>query len=145
MFYSINAVNIIKLPSYLTDSGNLIVMEGLKDIPFMATRVFTVRASVGAIRGQHAHKFCTQFLTCPIGSIEVCCYDGREIATYILDKPCIGILIPPSIWAQQTYLTPDSVLTVLCDRPYEEHDYIRDYNDFKIYRISAHNFNLEDV
>ena len=60
--------------------------------------------------------------------------DRVETETYILNRPDVGLLIPPSIWAEQTYRAPGSVLTVLCDRPYEAYDYIKDYSDFKIYR-----------
>jgi len=110
-------------------------MEGLTHVPFVIARVFVVRACTGGIRGQHAHKICTQLLTCPAGSVEVFCDDGFETATYILDQPDLGLLIPPSIWAQQTYRAPGTVLAVLCDRPYEVEDYIRDYNEFKAYRL----------
>jgi len=135
MLYPTSAVNVIRLPYHADDNGDLVVMEGLTHVPFLIARIFVVRALVGAIRGQHAHKACTQLLTCPVGSVEVRCDDGREIATYILDQPNVGLLVPPSIWAQQTYLALDSVLTVLCDRPYEPQDYIRDYGDFKVYRF----------
>lgn len=140
MLFPISAVTPIELPHYVADNGDLVVMEELTHVPFAIARVFVVLAPVGVIRGQHAHKACTQFLTCPIGSIEVRCDDGREIATYILDQPHIGLLIPPSIWAQQTYLTPGSAMAVLCDRPYESQDYIRDYGDFKVYRVTGGNF-----
>ncbi len=136
MLYPISAVTLIKLPHHFADNGDLVVMEGLTHFPFSIARVFVVRAPVGAIRGQHAHKACVQFLTCPAGSIEVLCDDGLVTAIYILDRPNVGLMVPPSIWAQQTYLAPGSVLTVLCDRPYEAQDYIRDYDDFKVYRKS---------
>jgi len=32
---------------------------------------------------------------------------------------------------------PSSVLVVLCDRLYEEHDYIRDYAEFLAFREAA--------
>ena len=140
MLYPISAVNTSELPCYFDDNGDLVVMEGLTHVPFAIARVFVVRAPVGAIRGQHAHKACTQFLACPIGSVEVLCDDGREVVTYILDQPHFGLLIPPSIWAKQTFLAIGSVLTVLCDRPYEPQDYIRDYADFKAYRKADGNY-----
>ena len=135
MLYPISTVNLIKLPHHFEDNGDLVVMEGLTHVPFAIARVYVVGAPAGAIRGQHAHKACTQFLTCSTGSVEVLCDDGLETAIYILDRPDIGLLIPPSIWAQQTYQAPHSVLTVLCDRPYEAGDYIRDYTEFKTYRL----------
>ena len=145
MLYPISAVRPFDLPYDVAENGDLVVMEGLKHVPFAIARVFFVRASAGAIRGQHAHKACTQFMTCTVGSVEVFYDDGRETATYILDQPYVGLLVPPSIWAQQTYLTPDSVLTVLCDRPYEPQDYIRDYSDFRAYRVANGDFDMEKV
>lgn len=140
MLCTINSVSYIELLHDFAENGDLVVMEGLVHVPFAIARVFVVRASVGAIRGQHAHKSCAQFLTCSSGSVEVGCDDGQEIATYILDQPDVGLLVPPSIWAQQTYLVPNTVLTVLCDRPYESQDYIRDYGDFKAYRKTNGDF-----
>lgn len=134
---SVNAIVLIKLPYYATDDGDLVVMEGMSHFPFSIARVFVVRAPVGAIRGKHAHKACTQFLMCPAGGVEVFCDDGTATGTYILDRPNVGLLIPPGIWAQQTYLIPDTLLTVLCDMPYDPDDYIRNYGDFKAYRANA--------
>jgi len=133
MLYSMSAVKLIKLPHDVGDNGNLVVMEGAAHVPFNIARVFVVRASSGAIRGHHAHKACTQFLTCQYGKVEVQCDDGHEVAVFTLDHPNFGLLIPSGIWAQQTYLVENSVLTVLCDRPYEKNDYIRDYSDYQAY------------
>ncbi len=134
MFSSISEVTLIKLPHHFEENGDLVVMEGLTNIPFSIARVFVVRAPTGATRGQHAHKICAQLLTCPVGSVEVFCDDGHETVTYVLDHPNIGLLIPAGIWAQQTYKVFGSILTVLCDQPYDENDYIRDYEEFKNYR-----------
>ena len=136
MLSQIGAVRPIELPYYVDDNGDLVVMEGVIHMPFAIARVFVVRALVGAIRGQHAHKACTQLLTCPLGSVVVLCDDGRNVASYTLDQPNVGLLVPPGIWAQQTYLASDSVLTVLCDRAYEPEDYIRNYDEFRAYRMA---------
>jgi dTDP-4-dehydrorhamnose 3,5-epimerase-like enzyme len=133
-FYSLTSVQILKLPYDFAENGDLTVMEGVTHVPFAIARVFVVRGFEGSVRGEHAHKACTQFLTCPYGVVEVRCDDGSGVATYILDKPDVGLLLPPSIWAQQTYLQANSVLTVLCDRPYEKLDYLRNYEEFKKYR-----------
>lgn len=133
-----DSVKIIKLPHYFEDNGDLVVMEGLINVPFSIARVFVVRAPDGAIRGQHAHRACTQFLTCPRGVVEVKCDDGVQTAIFVLDHPNIGLLVPPGIWCQQTYKREGSALTVLCDRPYEAGDYIREYPEYLDYR-RAHN------
>jgi len=134
MFHSVNDIRLIALPHYSDNNGDLTVVEALKDIPFEVVRIFIVRADVNAIRGQHAHKACSQFLICPYGSVKVFCDDSQSTVAYILDHPGMGLLVPESIWAQQTYLKPNSVLSVLCNRPYETQDYIRDYQKFQNYR-----------
>jgi hypothetical protein len=138
MWSLIDTVKIIKLPHYFEDNGDLVVMEGLINVPFAIARVFVVRAPQHAVRGQHAHLACSQFLTCPRGIVKVLCDDGVQTATFVLDHPNIGLLVPPGIWSQQTYMTMESALTVLCDRRYEADDYIREYQDYLAYR-HAHN------
>ncbi len=131
---SIDQVTLVKLPHYFEDNGDLIVMEGLINVPFSIARVFVVRAPHGAVRGQHAHRACTQFLTCPRDVIQVECDDGNRQVTFTLNHPNTGLLIPSGIWSQQTYLGKGAALTVLCDRPYEAEDYIRDYDAFLHFR-----------
>lgn len=134
MWVSIDDVKSINLPHYFEDNGDLVVMEGMINLPFSIARVFVVRASDGAVRGQHAHRACSQFLTCPRGLVEVLCDDGLQTASYTLDHPNTGLLIPPGIWSQQTYKTENAALTVLCDRPYEAEDYMREYDEYLAYR-----------
>lgn len=62
------------------------------------------------------------------------CDDGIERKTFRLDTPESALVIPPGIWAEQQYLESDTVLTVLCDKTYQESDYIRDYKQFTDYR-----------
>jgi hypothetical protein len=133
----LNSIKVVSLPYDFAENGDLTVIEGEVHVPFAIARVFVVRGFEGAVRGEHAHKACTQFLTCPYGKVEVLCDDGSEVAIFVLDKPEVGLLLPPGIWAQQTYVVANSVLTVLCDRPYERLDYIRDYGEYKKYRDNA--------
>jgi len=130
----ISAVKEVELPIFSAENGELIVMEALIHVPFKIARLFLVHAPAGSIRGRHAHRACSQFLTSPVGNIEVVCYDGKTTATFLLNRPNIGLLVPPGIWAEQNYLKPDSILSVLCDQLYDEGDYIRDAQKFQDYR-----------
>jgi hypothetical protein len=134
---TIDQVSLVKLPHYFEDNGDLVVMEGMINVPFAISRVFVVRAPDGGIRGQHAHRTCTQFLTCPREVIEVVCDDGERQVTFKLNHPNTGLLVPPGIWSQQTYLGRGAALTVLCDRHYEAADYIREYDEFLAFRRSG--------
>lgn len=114
-------------------NGVLCVYEGGQQVPFDMRRVFTISARVGDTRGDHAHKQCTQLLICVSGKIRVSCDDGAVVTQHLLDNMGAGLLIPPGIWAKEKYMTESAVLMVLCDRNYEAEDYIRDYNEFKIF------------
>lgn len=124
----------LKLPRHARADGDLVVLEQGKQMPFAALRVFTVRAAAGAVRGQHAHKQCNQLLVCVHGEIAVECDDGVAKSHYVLDGGDKGLLIPASIWGTETYRTDGAVLMVLCDRPYEEEDYLRNYEQFLTWR-----------
>jgi hypothetical protein len=133
--FFLSDVKLINLNCDYANNGDLTAIEGNIDIPFSIARVFIVRGHENSIRGDHAHKLCAQFLTCPYGRVEVACDDGNSICNFILDKPDVGLFLPPSIWAKQKYAIANSVLSVLCDRPYESDDYIRSYEEYKNFRM----------
>lgn len=124
----------ILFPKYLDPNGVLCVYESGQQVPFDVLRVFTVSAMSGDIRGDHAHKQCSQLLVCVSGQIRVVCDDGLVVTQHLLDSMNTGLLVPPGIWAKEEYMTDGAVLMVMCDRNYEAEDYIRDYGDFKAYR-----------
>ena len=127
---SLESLQPINLKSDYAENGELVVIESGVEISFDIKRVFFVRADENSIRGNHSHKKCSQFLCCVFGAVEVECDNGLEKKSFILNKPNIGLLIPPGIWAKQKYLKPNNVLIVACNRIYESDDYIRDYNLF---------------
>jgi UDP-2-acetamido-3-amino-2,3-dideoxy-glucuronate N-acetyltransferase len=127
-------LRLTELPQYASYGGELTVVEGQKDLPFVIARVFTVRSPAGTIRGDHAHRRCAQFLMCSQGAIEVVCDDARERKSFILDRGNVGLLVPPSIWFSEIFRSDISVLVVICNCPYDENDYIRDYAEFLAWR-----------
>lgn len=115
----------------------IVPIEAEKDAPFPIRRVFTIRAERdGLVGGRHAHRECSQLLVCLHGVVEVTCIadDPDRPLVFRLERPDQGLLVPPSIWAEQRYLGDQVVLMVLCDRGYEASDYIRDFDAFRIYR-----------
>jgi dTDP-4-dehydrorhamnose 3,5-epimerase-like enzyme len=147
-YTTISSVYLVKLPHHFEENGDLVVIEGLINVPFIIARVFVVRAPEGAVRGQHAHKACAQFLTCPRGAVDIDCNDGKQSAEFELSHPNMGLYIPPGIWAEQRYKTRDATLTVLCDRVYEPDDYIREFSTYLTYRqklVERGNFGRKDV
>jgi dTDP-4-dehydrorhamnose 3,5-epimerase-like enzyme len=132
--YRISDVSIVDFPFFKESNGSLLIMESGGVVPFEIARVFFVKADAGAVRGNHAHYKCFQLLQCINGSISITCNDGNESVDYILDVSNQGLLIPPGIWASQTYTDNNSSLLVLCDQPFSEADYIRNYDEYLQYR-----------
>jgi dTDP-4-dehydrorhamnose 3,5-epimerase-like enzyme len=127
-------IELTQLTQNIAENGELTVIEGLKEVPYEIRRVFFVRANVGAIRGMHAHRECSQFLICLMGQIKVVCDDGLVKRDFELNNLSSGLMIPPGIWATQIYSSTNSVLAVLCDKTYDPNDYIREYDEFLSYR-----------
>ena len=69
---------LIELPHFLDGTGSLTVLEGEDKVPFLIKRVFIVYAQVGEVRGQHAHRLCSQFMICSSGSVEVVTNNGKD-------------------------------------------------------------------
>jgi dTDP-4-dehydrorhamnose 3,5-epimerase-like enzyme len=128
-------VRLIELDYYKECDGDLVVAEECsKSVAFSIARVFSVRANKGCTRGRHAHRECTQLLVCTNGEMNVICDDGSKTASYTLNKANYGLLIEPGIWAEQNYTKDNTVLTVLCNRKYNESDYIREREVFLKYK-----------
>lgn len=126
---TVDNVRELVLPRHVQADGELVVLEQGVAVPFAVVRLFIVRAEEGAVRGRHAHRACTQLLVCVQGVTDVECDDGRGKRHFVLDSGFKGLLIPPGIWASETY-RDGAILCVLCDRPYESDDYVRVYEDF---------------
>ena len=111
------------------DNGSVAIFEeGI--VPFPVRRAFAVFAKAGQLRGDHAHKTCTQMLVALQGSIEVTMDDGYKTMSSLLSPLSHGLVIPPMTWAIQKYLTDDATLLVVCDKLFDEDDYIRDRGNF---------------
>jgi UDP-2-acetamido-3-amino-2,3-dideoxy-glucuronate N-acetyltransferase len=111
--------------------GNLSVGELGRDVPFDVKRYFLVYDVPNMeIRGEHAHLQCHQFLIAVKGSIHVVADDGRNREEIVLDRPSLGLHLPPMTWGIQYRYSPDAVLLVLASHHYDAADYVRDHDQF---------------
>jgi dTDP-4-dehydrorhamnose 3,5-epimerase-like enzyme len=112
--------------------GFISIAESTGNIPFEIKRVFwTYFTPESVVRGRHAHHRTEQILLAIAGRIIVTTEmrDG-EIQTFVLDRPNIGVYIPPEAWHTMQY-SHVAVQMVLTSTHYDENDYIRDYEAFK--------------
>lgn len=111
--------------------GALTVGEVRKELPFTPERYFVVfDVPSSELRGEHAHKVCQQFLICIHGSCRVLLDDGTNRCEVTLDRPDLGVFMPPMIWGTQYKYSPDAVLLVFASHTYDANDYLRTYDEF---------------
>ena len=131
---SLEDIVLLTLKKHTNKTGNLISIDYEKDLNSNIKRSFIVTSSKNIIRGRHAHKKLNQFLVCLNGKCEVTCKDGTKEKVFRLNDSNEVLFVPNQIWAEQKYLSNQSILLVLCDDVYLENDYIRDYRSFQEYR-----------
>jgi acetyltransferase-like isoleucine patch superfamily enzyme len=127
----VEGVRLIELPFVRDLRGNLSVTEFEKDLPFKPERVFWIYdVPSEEIRGEHAHHITHQFIICVRGSCIAIADDGQARLEVRLDRPNLGLYMPPMIWGTQYHYSADALLMVFASAAYNSADYIRDYNDF---------------
>jgi len=113
------------------DRGSLIALEGERNLPFAVARVYYVFGTqAGVSRGFHAHRRLNQLAVAVSGSCLMTVDDGTCRPSVPLDRPNKGLLLGPMLWREMHDFSPDCVLLVMADTPYDESDYIRDYQAF---------------
>lgn len=127
----IDDCRLIELPKIQDNRGNLTFLESNRHIPFETKRVFYVYdIPSGEDRGAHAHYDLHQFIVCLSGSLDVKLDDGTRQRTVHLNRPWIGLHVPPMIWASEGNFDPNTVYVVLASDYYQVESYIRDYDVF---------------
>lgn len=129
---SVYDCSIVQLPKIKSRAGNITPIHNSVEIPFDIKRVFYLYdVPGGESRGAHAHKQCHQFLIAGSGSFEVLLDDGHIQRQIQLNRPYIGLHIPPMIWASEINFSSGAICLVLASEHYAAVDYIRDYGEFK--------------
>ena len=127
--------NLIYLPKIDNRAGNITPIHNNIEIPFQIKRIFYLYDIPGGeSRGAHAHKECHQFLVAASGAYEILLDDGKSKRLVQLNRPYIGLHIPPGIWASEINFSSGSICLVLASHEYSEDDYIRQYSDFLNYK-----------
>lgn len=122
---------IIDLPKILDARGNLSFAEELNHIPFKIERTYWIYdVPGGEIRGGHAYKENQEFIIALSGSFDVILDDGIEKKTYSLNRSYYGLYVPKGMWRQMENFSTNSLALVLASTPFDEEDYIYDYEVF---------------
>lgn len=131
MFPSVFDCSIISLPRIKDRRGNITPVHNSDEVPFAVKRVFYLYdVPGGESRGAHAHKECHQFLVAASGSFEILVDDGHVQRLLQLNRPYLGVHIPPMIWASEINFSSGAICLVLASHIYSSDDYIRKHSEF---------------
>lgn len=123
---------LLSFPQLGDERGHLVVVEGLKDIPFEIKRMFYIYGTkTNVVRGQHANKKSEFVLINLSGNCKIKVDDGENKEVIILDKPHEGIYLEKMVWKDMFDFSEDSILLVLSNHSYDSEEYVRDYENFK--------------
>ena len=127
-----NNVRMLEFPQRGDERGHLVVVEGMKDVPFEIKRIFYIYGSdTDVVRGQHANKKSQFVLINVAGKSKVKVKDGLgNEAVFSHNRPHTGIYLPQMVWKDMYDFSEDSVLLVLSSEHYDPEEYIRNYDEF---------------
>ena len=121
-----------KVQSIFKSSGKIITMSFDKNFPIKVKRIFFLYDKKNKIRGNHAHKKCSQFFLPVVGKFELRVKNiKKDKKIFLKDTAEKGVLVPPKYWVSVKFLTKNSSLMVVCDQLYNANDYIRNFNEYK--------------
>lgn len=133
---SVYDCTIIELDKHHSDrKGNISVVQNGYTVPFNVKRVYYLYdVPGGESRGAHAHKELYQLIIAASGSFNVTLDDGNIRRTFTLNRPYQGLLVVPGIWRTLDDFSSGSVCMVLASEIYDKNDYIRDYDEFLLFK-----------
>lgn len=132
---TVNECILVQLPQNHQINGKITAINTNQDISFRLARIYYLYdVPAGEDRGGHAHKNLRQLIIAASGSFDIILDDGSEKKIYSLNRPFMGILMPPGIWRELCNFSSGSICLVLASEEYTELDYIRNYEDFLKYK-----------
>jgi len=141
----IGGCEIVSFPGSTDSRGALVWGQEGMNVPFRIRRFFVVYgAPQGQSRGSHAHLLCHQLLIAASGKILVDIDDGSTEQRVALNEPGHGLYLPPLVWGTQYFTMDSSALVVLASHPFDEKDYVSDYETFRAIRSESLNLQVSD-
>lgn len=130
---TLDDTQIIELPKILDRRGNLSFIEEFKNVPFKIERTYWIYdVPGGEIRGGHAYQENQEFIVALSGSFDVVLNDRERQCLFSLNRSYYGLYVPKGIWRQMQNFSTNSLALVLSSTKYDEADYIRNYEQFKM-------------
>ena len=128
-----NQPQIIQLPKFLDDRGNLSFLENEAQIPFAIKRVHWIYdVPGGETRGGVAYRETEEFIIAMSGSFDVIVDDGVQQYKFSLNRSYMGVYVPKGMWRAIDKFSTNSIAVIAASTAYDPEDAIRDYDEFKV-------------
>ena len=125
---------LIQLPKFLDERGNLSFFENNNQIPFKIKQVHWIfDVPGGEERGGLAYKETEEFIVAASGSFDVIVDDGKKRQTIQLNRSYNGVYIPKGLWRAVENFSTNAVAIIAASELYDPNDNIRDYDEFLRY------------
>ncbi len=122
---------IIQLPKFLDERGNLSFFENDNQLPFVIQRVHWIYdVPGGEERGGLAYKETEEFIVAMSGSFDVLVDDGKQQYHFSLNRSYMGVYVPSGTWRAITNYSTNAVAVIAASTHYDPNDAIRDYEEF---------------
>ena len=131
MAVEIETPKLLEVPKISDPKGSINVLE----LPFSCNRIYTLEGvPKNAIRGLHAHKELRQIFLVLRGSLTLVCSTPFSTFKFMLhESDTHAVYLPAGYWRVLSNFEPNTTVLVLASDHYDEADYFRDFNDYKIW------------
>lgn len=130
---------LLSLPRFLDERGNLSFFEDRSQIPFAIKRMHWIYdVPGGETRGGLAYKNTEEFVVAMSGSFDVMVDDGKMRRIFSLNRSYNGLYVPKGTWRSIDNFSTNSIAVIAASTHYDPEDAIRDYNDFAVFSKQEH-------
>jgi hypothetical protein len=127
----IERCQLLELPKIEDVRGSLTFVEQ-EHVRFAIQRVYWIYdVPGGERRGGHGYRELEEVIVALSGAFDVVVDDGLATERWTLNRAYRGLYVPNRLWRRLENFSTNGVALIMASRPYDENDYIRDYDDFK--------------
>ncbi len=122
---------LVNLPKFLDERGNLSFIEANKQVPFDIARSYWIYdVPGGETRGGHSYFQNEEMIVALSGSFDVVIDDGKLTHKISLNRSYFGLYIPKGLWRHMENFSTNALALVLASTEYDETDYERNHERY---------------
>jgi hypothetical protein len=122
---------LVNLPKFLDERGNLSFIEAHKQVPFDIARSYWIYdVPGGETRGGHSYFQNEEMIVALSGSFDVVIDDGKQTHKISLNRSYFGLYISKGLWRHMENFSTNALALVLASTEYNETDYERNHERY---------------